>query len=417
MRCLRATLWLPLAVVLAVPAVRQMFPSSKTAAPKEAPQTERSEAKGAGSVRIALPDATLQPFQAELLELAFDGASALPLEPHVKNRSRLQHQVVTASIELEQPQRALRFAEALVGWRRGAAYGELAQCCAKLGDSQAARELTARARDVADHLEGEEVQDWQIERIQAKAAEAELALHQDQAARASETSAATDDGSGFDAEWSALEPALAAVDFEQLRQALRDCAALLDRNDANVEQRGVVEARMRAAWKPMPDQVRVEAATLLSESALAHGDREHALALQDEMLEWIEQASSMPDGYVQMLARWARLRHRSGDAAGAQRAAEKAWNAYTAGRERILDIDRADALLPLAETWHALGDGARALSLDALALEEGQRNPNSRPRVEDLTAICLSLATQAIEPDAHLLESLRAARKALGAPW
>jgi hypothetical protein len=418
MRCLRLTLWLPLTALLAVPVVRQVLGSSKAAAPADAPQVERSQEKGAGSIRIALHDQPLQPFQSELLELAFEGASALPLEPHVKNRSRLQHLVVSASITLEQPQRALRCADAIVGWRRGAAYGELARCCAELRDPQAARELAARARFVAEHLEGEEVQDWQRERVLARAAEAESALLSNESSHATEISLTIEASSStFESEWTTLESALTVVEFDQLRQALRDCAALLDRHYADAEKRGRIEARMRAAWAPMPAVVRVETATLLAESALEHGDRDHALALQDEMLDWIEQTRSAPDAYVQMLARWARLRHRTADVEGAQRAAEKAWTTFTVDRERILDIDRADTLVPLAETCHALGDPPRALSLYALALEEGLQNPNSRPRAEDLTAICLSLAGQAIEPDTHLRESLLTARAGLGDPW
>lgn len=411
MRSLPVALWIPLALVLAVPVVQRVLSSSRAAAPEDAPPSDQLGSQPESAIAIAIEDQSLRPFQVELLELAFESASALPFEPHVKNRSRLQHQVVSASITLDQPQRALRYADAIVGWRRGAGYAELARRCAEMGDPQAAQALISRSRYVAGHLEGEEVQDWQVERILAKAAEAELALDQGEGSHVGEGR------STFEAEWSALEPALAALDFDQLRHALRECAALLDRHYADAEQRGEVEARMREAWQPMPALVRVETATLLAESALERGDRDKALALQDEMLQWIGQAQSMPDAYIQMLARWARLRHKTGDVEGAQRAAEQAWTSFKAGRERILDIDRADTLVPLAESWHALGDAGRALSIYALALEEGLHNPNSRPRVEDLTAICLSLATQAIEPDSQLRERLHAVRMELGDPW
>ena len=35
-------------------------------------------------------DAPLAPLQSELLDLAYDAASAFPLEPHAKNRARAQ---------------------------------------------------------------------------------------------------------------------------------------------------------------------------------------------------------------------------------------------------------------------------------------------------------------------------------------
>ena len=44
-------------------------------------------------------------------------------------------------------------------------------------------------------------------------------------------------------------------------------------------------------------------------------------------------------------------------------------------------------------------------------------NPNSRPRAEDLVAICCSMAKSAVEPDAALMGRIRQVKDALGAPW
>jgi hypothetical protein len=409
MRTLHTTLGLPLAALLLYPAIRQAITSNEAAA---APAAAEREKPAASSARLALADRALQPFQVELLELAFGAASALPLEPHVKNRARLQEQVAAACIELEQPSRALQCMEAIPNWRRGAGYADLGLYCAQRGDAAFARDLLARARDLADHLEGEEVQDWHRDRILAKAADLEAALASQQTPRSAVATPLS-----IESELSSLEPALSSADFEVLRQSLSACVELYDRAYADAEWRGRIEARMRKGWERMPALVRLELALALAEAALDHADSERGMALLDEAAPWLEDARAMPEYQVPLQARWAGLRQRAGDRDGAARASESAWSTYVAERERIVDIDRADALLPLAATFHALGDAERAQTLFALAVEEAVHNPNSRPRAEDLTAACLALATRGIEPAPGLRERLLEVREALGDPW
>jgi hypothetical protein len=50
-------------------------------------------------------------------------------------------------------------------------------------------------------------------------------------------------------------------------------------------------------------------------------------------------------------------------------------------------------------------------------VEEGVENPNSRPRAEDLSATCRSMALHAVEPDADLWKRMRQIGDGLGPPW
>src|SRR5688572_3908879 len=65
------------------------------------------------------PDAALAGFQSELLGVAFDAATAIPVEPHFKERCRAQEAVVVACLELQQPLGARGYAEKIANWRRG----------------------------------------------------------------------------------------------------------------------------------------------------------------------------------------------------------------------------------------------------------------------------------------------------------
>ena len=64
-----------------------------------------------------------------------------------------------------------------------------------------------------------------------------------------------------------------------------------------------------------------------------------------------------------------------------------------------------------------MGDTATALSAYKRAVEEGVENPNSRPRAEDLSATCLSMAVHGVEPDAVLWTRIRQINDGLGDPW
>ena len=86
-------------------------------------------------------------------------------------------------------------------------------------------------------------------------------------------------------------------------------------------------------------------------------------------------------------------------------------------RVRFIDIYRAGELRQIAEAYHAMGDRAKALALYERAIDESLVNPNSRPRVEDLVATCLSLAKTGCEPDAELATRLEKVFAGLGAPW
>jgi hypothetical protein len=96
---------------------------------------------------------------------------------------------------------------------------------------------------------------------------------------------------------------------------------------------------------------------------------------------------------------------------------EAALRSWHEERDAIVDIYRAGTLRPLAFACYTIGDPEQAEQLLALALEEGQVNPNSRPRCDDLVATCVALATRGIDPAPATWERLREIRRGLGNPW
>ncbi|MFN0241946.1 MAG: hypothetical protein ACKVWV_03565 [Planctomycetota bacterium] len=381
------------------------------------------------------PDEPLETYQRELLDIAFDAASALPLKPHIKNRSRAQDAVVAATLELGQPQRAARYLEEVVNWRRGTGYADVAYYLAQKGDSPEVRkylQLAARMAEIVqdEATEAEPDQEWRRDRIRAKVARTHLVLGEtDEAARiaadvtASEqpilhvANASVADADAFDRWITIVDDIVKSGDFERTRGVLLALAQFADRLYDDAERRARAEEKIRASWGKLPLMVRIEVLQKLAEGALAHSDAPNALEIVHEIQGIADSGTWTIDARIHLGTQIAALRYRAGDVERAREGVEAALSLFESEAERMSSVDRSRALRMLAETFDTLEDAASALATYRRSIEAGAENPNGRPRAEELSATCTSMATQAVEPDAALWTRMREIRAGLGYPW
>jgi len=375
-------------------------------------------------------DQPLAAFRLDLLQLAFDAVSAMPLDPHLKNRSRAQEEVVRACFELDQPRRALSYAGNIEDWRRGVAYADFAFYCAERGDTADVQRYLDLALEQATSANDSGEQSWRVERIRARIARTHLELGQAELAAkfgadlpASETgsleaaAAQRIEAEDVDARLRAVEAIVAIGDFDAMRNALGACVQLFDRFFADAGMRERIEARIVGSWHKLPLLVRIELLEQLASVALEHQDPPKALQLADAASAILGSAPWIPEDQIAIRARLAGLRLRAGDRVSARSEADQALAQYEQQVSRIVNIYRAKALRSVAELYHALGDRERARAVYAQAIEAGVENPNSRPRAEDLGATCLSMARHGFEPDQGLRARLLEIRSALAQPW
>jgi hypothetical protein len=372
-------------------------------------------------------NAELEPYRAELLQIAFDVATAIPIRPHIKTRSRTQQAVVEACLELDQPETALDYLQGIGNWRRGASYAELALYCARHGHADEARAYLDRAYEVA-WTSG--LAKWRRDRIRVKIAMTYAVLgEQDTAAvferdlEASERgkvaalNATKANADSFDQRLQELDAMIATADFDLVRNALYVAAELFDRFYDDDKRRSLAEQKIKSSWGPLPIMIRIELLMKLAEIALEHGDRSRALSIVDEGQAILDEEAWTPRFEIPLRAQLAALRFRAGDAEQAREQADAALALFEAERSLIINIYRAEALRPLAEAYHAMGDIAATRSVHGMVVEEGMVNPNSRPRAEDLSATCRSLALNGVEPDEALWIRIREIKEGLGQPW
>ncbi len=374
-----------------------------------------------------LADKPLARFQEELLDVAFDAASAIPLKPHYRDRALAQSAVVDACLELDQPLRAGKYIAAIPDWRSGDCYAKLAFYCAERGHVKEAHRYIDLAGKVADITE-----DWPKDRINVGIARVQAWLGQDNEARKREEGvepfevgkvagvrAIRAGADAFDNQIAELDKLIATRDFDIMNNGLASYTAVYGHIYADAGRRSQVEEKIKAASAKFPINIRIDLLLNLADSALSYKDTAKSLELVNEA-QALKDGSrwSRPGIEIPVIARLAVARYRAGDEKKARADLGQALVVFDAAREKfIVNIEQAGALRSVAEAYQSTGDAATALAVYKRAVEAGVENPNSRPRAEDLSATCCSMALKGVEPDDALWTRIRQIRSALGEPW
>jgi hypothetical protein len=371
-------------------------------------------------------DKPLAAFQTNLLQTAFDFATAIPVVPHIKDRSRAQAAVADACFTLDQPQRALDYIEKIGDWRRGAGYADYAFYCAQHGCTNE----VSRYLDLAEQVAVIADQDWHRDRIRIKISQTHTLLGQTALAKRFESGVdAAESGKVarveatlcteemFAAQTQVLDGLIDTGTFDLLKNALYAYAELFNRFYDNTARRLQIEEKIKASWNPLPVFIRIELLMALAEISLDHKDRSKALELVDAGQKIMDGATWRAEFRVPLAARLAGLRFRSGDEATARSSVAALLPFFNERQSEIINIDKTETLIPVAEAFQTMSDMAGALTVYKQAVEAAVENPNSRPRAEDLSAICVSMALNNIEPDEALWKRIKEIQANLGDPW
>ena len=394
--------------------------------------TSAAASTAASSAAASLADAPLSEQRAALLDLAFDSVTKMPVMPHVKDRSRAQEAVVETCLELDQPQRAARFIESIDNWRRGTAYAALADACAEKGAVAEADRYLALAQQVAETPDAEipdveGPQGWRRDRVRAGIARTHLRLGRTEAAapfeaglgapERGEVEAARATRSDSELPVEQLGALTAASTFEDAQIWLRAATELYGRRYDDAESRARIRTAIEANSVRIPRQVRIELQLDLAEAAVAHGDRPEADALLAQARTLIDEAQWDADDRAALVSRLALLRHRAGDAQGARAEVDGELARFEQDHGALNSLRQARALRPLSDALTAMGAAEQGLALYRRVVELGADNPNARPRAQELSATCCSMARYGAQPDAALWARMQAIGEGLSDPW
>jgi tetratricopeptide (TPR) repeat protein len=361
-----------------------------------------------------LNNAPLQEFQGELLQAAFDIATAIPAAPHIKDRSRAQEKVADACLTLDQPQRARSCIERIGNWRRGLGYADYAFYSVQQGVTQGAASLL----DEAEKISSTATQEWRRDRIENRVRQVRSLLENETAPGAArQADGGSPDPSEAEEKLKQIDSMVATGDFDLINNALQLCAQMYERSYADPEIRSRTEEKIKSSWEKTPYFMRIDTLLKLAAVSLDQGDAEPAARLVHEAGAMVDGADWPVKYAVMMSADVAGMRFRCGDRETALAELGEALSLFREQGESIVNIDQADALIPVAEGYAGAGDMDQALAVYALAVEAAVLNPNSRPRAEDLSALCVSMALQGAVPDEKLWGRIQELQANLGDPW
>jgi len=388
------------------------------------PQGEGGGKTGRAEPMCPLKNQPVAAFQTALLELAFDAPASMPVVPHLKNRSRIQGTVVTACLKLGQPELVSRFIPDIGNWRRGMAYADMAVYCVE-HDCHDVQPLLDLAAEIADTA----TQDWRRDRVRVRIAQAHALLGQSELAarfaadvepsesgKLAGTAAAVGDDEAFDAQVAALDSLIAGGQFDVMKNALLSYTQVFDRHYDNTDRRKLIEKKIESGSATLPLVVRIDLMLKMAGFALEHRDPAGSLALVNTSQSLMDSAQWPARFGIPLRGRLAAMRFLAGDTAKARGDVDAALAEFDSQRDAIQSFDRGGVLRPLAEAYQQMGDAATALSIYRRAVEAGAVNPNLRPRTEDLSATCCSMAVHGVEPDEALWKRMHDIRRSLGQP-
>ncbi len=370
------------------------------------------------------PDQPIDHSQKNLLNLAIQAASKIPIKPHIKDRSKTQENVVEACLKLDLPHRALEYSEKIGNWRRGYCYASLAFYCAKQGKEEVIDLLIDKAKQIAMTT-----QDWRGDRIKVRIAQVHAYLGHNQKAEQVQTGViesetgkveqvkAARGKESFDEMVSTLDGYITTENFDIIRNSLKSYAQLYQRFYKDKEKRELIEERIRSSLKKVPVFIRIDLLTEMTKYAIDNSDRDKAFELINDAKCLVDENQWRLEHKLPLLANLAELRYKAGAKKQAIDDADAALALYENEGKKIVNIWRAGALRPLAQAYHAMGLKEQALEVYALAIEEGIENPNSRPQAEDLSATCVSMALHSVKPNHELWSLMQQIYKGLSKPW
>lgn len=357
-----------------------------------------------------LVDAPLSASGEMLLRISFDAVSAMPVDPLVKDRSRTQERVVDACLELDQPLMALGFIKQIENWRRGMGYANYSFYSVKQGVTNQVDSFLKEADRIAWTAKQEWRRDEVLERIQ----DVRLLLNGDlkvQQQIESNTAGA------FEKRFRDMETCAAEKDFDHLKTAM-ELGTSLYRDIYNTEEfRGKVAEKLVEVRSQLPVFLRLEYMQRMVRVAVDYQDFGTAKDIAKQMQRLISDHSWPGEYHVRALAALANVFALVGEVDSGEHILRKARSVYEENREAIVNIDRADTLIPVAEAALAMQMSDIAKEIYVTALHESLENPNSRPRADDLSLIATSMALQRFDVDDALMAQMKGILDNLDHPW
>jgi tetratricopeptide (TPR) repeat protein len=214
-----------------------------------------------------------------------------------------------------------------------------------------------------------------------------------------------------------FDQAIATGNFDLARGGIDGYLVWLDRVIDDAPRRARALTALSGAFPGLPLDLQVRYRVQLAEVLYSRGYKELAKTEVDCASALFKATVFLPEDTAPLGAVIAKARFRMGDADSARSELRALRAAYNAQSDLIVNLRRAASLRALAEGFLLLGDSDDAVESYKAALDAGAINPNARPRAEDLSATCVSMAMSGFQPSPEFMLRIDNLRAGLVDPW
>ncbi len=357
---------------------------------------------------------SVEPYQKKLIEIAYNTAMAIPVDPFAKVRSANLEKIVDECLALGLIDEALGYTDDIPDWRKGNCFGKAAVYYAKKSDVDRAGDYITLAQGYYD-----DNQQWRNDQINVKLAEAyawlgdydksqELCDTFEQESLVAEIVVVKilSGYCSFDYGVRELDKYFILEKYLPVMDSLSAYLKLYDKYYDQADRRELIENKVKSGFKTIAHIYRYMFLKELSEVALAHGDRDKAQSFISEMVDIVDGVKWRLEDEISLRARLVSLNYRSGNVQNADEKLLQIKQKLDSDLDSIIDIYRAGPERFIAEAYSVTGNKKQALVEYGWALELGMVNLNLRPRAESLVQTCCDMAVNGIEPDASMWNNI-----------
>ena len=382
----------------------------------------------------------------QIIDRAVQTVLALPDLPHERTRNRELAVIIDCLIEKGEFSLAGNYIERITNWRAEELKTRLARGYLDIGKPTQAQEIIEEVEQLANTILGlksgeimatgeykdylERYDDFRIDRVKSGLSQYYLALDDKTLAESwsadillSEQASFTKSKafavakSNYDASLAINNLMLGGEIFEGKIAALDGLVHLYGLYFENIEKRELLQEKILSSSISMPIMYRID--WLLSMAVVAHenGKQHIAFELHDQAVNLLSSNPVRPRLFFPIKSKIIISNYKIGRTEEASMQSQELHALYKAEEGSIFNIHRADVLVACAQALDAVGLIDDAISVYKEAVKNSMINPNSRPRIEDLTVIISSILDTSsvkignVEPDLlRLMESV-------GEPW
>lgn len=365
------------------------------------------------------------------LEWGFKFASAIPVKPHIVDRSKSQYSVLEYYLEADLTDDAAIQAARIADWRRCLFNADLAYYYTEKKDSPKVAQYIGAAFDCRNGIDGWQA-GWQKDRVLLRIAEAQVMAGQwgdvekieeelpsEFAARTTALRFSRMDGpADYEKRLDQLKPLEISEHMEVQRDVALAYIEILKQlgNGATDEQCATLQARIYRLSEKLPLMVQHEIFCSLSRDAFEAGHGDMGRDVLNDATGKMTRRELNARYDVAALSELARIwQVLAGESRKAASLLEKAETLMSGSG--LKSTNRVAPLVSLALGYGVCGKEDDAWNYVAMALHAAESQVNARPRAIAITEICNGIARWGAPLSKDIEKELIRLHEGLGDPW